>query len=182
MTNPVLNVIRARYSCRSYSAEPLTREEIDTLIESALCAPTGTNSQKIHVTAVVNKALLEEIDAAVIERFREDGNTVMLERLASRGNSVLFHAPCVFFLSSGGSMTPGFDTGIAAENIALAAKSMGLDSVIIAMISKTVKAKFEKRLELPEGYTFELAVAVGHAASGGGKQHAINPGRFNIIN
>ncbi|MBZ5495676.1 MAG: nitroreductase family protein [Acidobacteriia bacterium] len=36
-------VLRTRRSVRSYTAEPVSREEIQELIDSAVLAPTGMN-------------------------------------------------------------------------------------------------------------------------------------------
>jgi nitroreductase len=53
------------------------------------------------------------------------------------------------------------------QNIALAAKSLGLDSVIVGMpgvIFNGEKADYlRKRLNVPEGYIYGIAIAVGIA-------------------
>ena len=46
----VIDAIKERSSTRGYTAEPLTREQLDALIEAGLQAPTAANKQEIHFT------------------------------------------------------------------------------------------------------------------------------------
>ena len=61
------------------------------------------------------------------------------------------------------------DAGIAVENIALAAEGLGLGSLIIGCIKGALSGEkkdyFANELKLPDGYDFEIAVAVGHKAA-----------------
>lgn len=54
------------------------------------------------------------------------------------------------------------------ENISLAAEGMGLGSLIIGCIKDALSGEkkdyFAKALKFPEGYDFEVAIAVGHKA------------------
>ena len=65
-----------------------------------------------------------------------------------------------------------FDCGIIAENIALAATSLGLDNLICGLaafsFSGDRSAEFKRRLEFPEGYEIGIAVLLGYAANPGG--------------
>ena len=58
------------------------------------------------------------------------------------------------------------DAGIMVENIAIAAKGMGLGSVIIASIGGLLSApeglKWKQKLDIPEEYKFLIACAVGN--------------------
>ena len=58
------------------------------------------------------------------------------------------------------------DSGIAVQNMAIAAESMGLGNLIIGCVYDALhgekKAYFDKALAIPEGYSFQIALAVGH--------------------
>ena len=60
------------------------------------------------------------------------------------------------------------DAGIAVQNMALAAESMGLGTLIIGCVYDALngdkKEYFSRALQIPEGYSFEIALAVGHKA------------------
>lgn len=59
--------------------------------------------------------------------------------------------------------------GIAVENIALVAQSMGLGSLIIGIIDDTMRGEkkdyFAKALQFPKNHEFAISVAVGHRAT-----------------
>ena len=48
--NETLSVIEKRSSTRGYTAEKLTKEELDILVKAGLQAPTATNRIEIHIT------------------------------------------------------------------------------------------------------------------------------------
>ena len=58
------------------------------------------------------------------------------------------------------------DSGIAVQNMAIAAESMGLGNLIIGCVYDALhgekKAYFDKALAIPKGYSFQIALAVGH--------------------
>lgn len=60
------------------------------------------------------------------------------------------------------------DAGIAVENIALAAEGMGLGNLIIGCIKDALtgekEAYFADALHFPEGWGYEIAIALGHKA------------------
>ena len=59
--NEVTKTIAARRSVRKYSPRPLTAEELETVLECGLLAPTGSNRQRWFVAAVQDPTLLEEV-------------------------------------------------------------------------------------------------------------------------
>ena len=49
MTNQVLETIKKRSSARAYSADEITKEELEIILRAGLEAPTATNKQEIHL-------------------------------------------------------------------------------------------------------------------------------------
>lgn len=46
------DLIRARYSCRSYSAQPVTNDELGQVLEAARLAPTADNRQPFRLVVI----------------------------------------------------------------------------------------------------------------------------------
>lgn len=159
--NEVLRVIETRSSTRSYTGEKLTAEELDILVKAGLQAPTATNRQEIHITVVDgDHPILAEIEAEKNLGFG----------IANPEHNFYYEAPAVLILSAEAAFSwSKMDVGIAVENIALAAESLGLGNVIIGCIKMAMsgekKAYFDNALKIPEGYDFEIAIAVGHKAA-----------------
>lgn len=160
--NETLSVIEKRSSTRGYTAEKLTKEELEILVKAGLQAPTATNRREIHITvADGNNPLLAEIEE---EKNRVNGTP-------NPPANFYYDAPAVMFLSAEKEFPwSKVDAGIAVENIALAAEALGLGNVIIGVIKKALSgeksAYFAKALKIPDGYEFEIAIAVGHKATG----------------
>jgi nitroreductase len=179
MTNPVLDAIRDRRSIRQYKGDPLTKEQWDVLMEAAVEAPSARNGQPWHFSVVTNRALIDEINEAAIDEFKKDPES----KISARD---LFHgAPAAIFISCDhkGRWAP-HDCGLAVENIALAAHSIGLGTVILGLPEPAFKgpkgADFASRLKFPEGYSFEICLAVGTPA-GTKEAHPVNEGLVDYI-
>ena len=156
----VLSVLEKRSSTRGYTDQKLTKEELDILIRAGLQAPTAANRQEIHITVVdgSNPILTEIEDVKNAER-----------GIQNPPHNFYFEAPTVLILSAEKAFSwGGVDAGIAVENIALAAEAMGLGNLIIGCIKGALTGEkrdyFANALKFPEGYEFEIAIAVGHKA------------------
>lgn len=156
----ILRAIAARSTTRGYAPEKLTDEQVKTLIEAGLQAPTAANRQEIHFTAVPG-------DCPLLAELEQEKNA-----LANAAPPVNFYynAPVVLFLSGDAAFPwTAVDAGIAVENIALAAEGLGLGSVIIGCVRDAMlgekKEHFAQALHFPAGYQFQVAIAVGHKAA-----------------
>ncbi len=184
MDNEVLKAIRDRRSCRAFKDTKLSKEQVGALILAALCAPTGGNMRGVHVSAVTDAGVIEEMEQGIVAILQATKNESMLKKLAVHNHKAFYNAPVVFFLSVGNKITPQLDAGICAQTLALAAHSLGLGSVILAspaMLFGIDKAEsWKEKLQFPDGHNFAVAVAVGHAADTGAP-HEPDTGKAVII-
>lgn len=176
MTNEVLEVIRRRRSIRVFKDQQLKDEEIQTILEGGMWAPSGGNTQPWYFTVVQNQELLAELNVAA----KQNALRVFpqAQQMLSNENFQVFHnAPTVIFVS--GSANPaqaGFDstdpkiivmdTSAAVQNMLLTAESLGIGSVwmVMPVLAFTGDAGrvFTKRLAIPEGYEIMHAVSLGY--------------------
>lgn len=158
MSNQVLEVIERRSSARAYSAEKLTAEELDAILKAGLQAPTATNRREIRFSVVnTEEPVLEELEAE-LRKQRGEGK---------QPHNFYYEAPTLILLSAeDGFKWSKTDAGIAVQNMSLAAESLGLGSLIIGCIYDAMhgekKAYFSEAFGIPEGYSFEIALAAGH--------------------
>jgi len=144
----------ARRSIRRYTEEPVTEEQITTLLEAAMAAPSAGGRYPWHFVVVtddaVKKALSEVHEYA----------------------KMLLHAPlCIVVCGEPALSIPGRefywqqDTAAATENILLAATALGLGAVwcgVYPMESRVEGASLA--LCLPKGIVPFSYVAIGHPA------------------
>jgi nitroreductase len=180
--NEVIKAIAERYTCRDFSPEPLAAEQIETLVQAALAAPSAMNLQPWHLIVVTDKKFIEEIDAAGMEYIKHDPE--WYKRFAERGGKIFYNAPCIIFIAQDNSEAAPLDCGIVSQNIALAAHAMGLGSTICGMARYPLMGEngeeILSRLKFPEGYSFGMSVCVGKVNSG--KQpHEIDTNKVTYI-
>jgi len=81
----------------------------------------------------------------------------------------MYDAPLFVGIFAHPAKFSGVDAGIAVQNIALAAKSIGLDSVILGLPRLAFEgpnaAKYKKLLGIEVEREFMIGISVGHAAT-----------------
>ncbi|MDR1793967.1 MAG: nitroreductase [Erysipelotrichaceae bacterium] len=182
--NETLKTIHARCACRRYSDKPVEREKIDEILKAALAAPSGLNKQGWRIIAIINKELMADLEAEEM-RLLKAGDPAGYQRILSRGGVAFYNAPVMFLIVSDKQSTYWpMDCAIVAQNIALAATSLGLGNVICAMSSMIFagdkKEEFIRRCEVPEGFSYALSVLAGYADMDS-KAHEIDPDKAVVL-
>lgn len=147
----VLQAIRERRSVRNFREEPLTREQLETILEAAVWAPTGGNIQAWKFVVVTDPRRINDIKAFSPGMLPVPAALVVacsdLERASSRGGRLAAEVLTIC------------DVAMACQNMMLAAHALGLGSCVIRSFSQTGVARL---LGLPESIRPELLVALGH--------------------
>ncbi|MBQ4637609.1 MAG: nitroreductase family protein [Clostridia bacterium] len=152
--NDALKAIFERSSIRQYRSEQIKDEELDSLVKAALSSPSTRNSQPWHITVVQKREVQNRINEIINPQ-----------------RDLFYGAPTAIIISyTTDTAENGYfariDCGILIENIAIAAKSMGLGSVILGMSHQALddikRRQIEELLCFDEGYHFAIAIAVGY--------------------
>ena len=149
------HVLALRKSARSYTKEPVSKEDIEALIQAAQTASVGKhNDAGYELVAVTNPELLQQIDEEATEKYGKP--------------HMFFQAPLLLFIcetKDAFNHLKEFDAGIIAEHIHLKATELGLGSVVLFGFIHHLghEANYIKALHLPESTYPLLAVAVGHS-------------------
>lgn len=187
MSNPVLDAIAQRRSIRAYTPQQISEEQLQAILQAGLQAPSAVNAQPWHFTAVQDAALLARINEAFRAVALETATPENRERFSDPTYSVFHHAPTVIFISCPALEEKPYaqtDTGIAIENMALAAHALGLGSVILGMprlaFAGAEAAALRQALAFPEGYAYCLSIAIG-LPDATKEAHPVHPDRVTII-
>ncbi|MBR1470989.1 MAG: nitroreductase family protein [Lachnospiraceae bacterium] len=150
-----------RSSTRAYTAEKLTKEELDSILAAGLQAPSATNRQEIRFS------VLDGSDPVIEELEQEK----MRLRNAARGeHNAFYEAPTVIFLSAEDDFRwSKVDAGIAVQSMSLAAEDLGLGSLIVGSVYDAMRGEkreyFKEKMRIPADREFQIALAVGHKAA-----------------
>ena len=184
--NDTLKTISQRYSCRGFADEMPSNEQLNAITEAALHAPSGMNRQQWQIIIVKNKSLIREMDEEGL-RVLSSIDKSMYDRIMSRGGKLFYNAPCMAFIAIKEAYPKGaelIDLGIVAQNISLAATSLGIANLHCGLavfpFAGSRAGEFKKKLKFPAGYECGLAVLLGYAKEPAAP-HAPNKDKITFI-
>ena len=163
----VLDNILSRKSVRSYTDEPVSPEQVETLLKAAMAAPSGRNMQAWRFVVVREQPVKE--------------------KLAVGFNKMIAKAPVVIVVCGQVASDEGepnnnwtADCAAATENLLLAAEALGLGAVW------TASYPYEDRmtpaieaLSLPDNVKPYCIVPVGHPAGDDKPKDKWKPGNIH---
>jgi nitroreductase len=182
--NPVLESIHARRSIRRFQEKPVPRTDLEAVVAAGILAPNAVNQQRWHFTVIEDKARLDGLVGIIKENILSSGNKFLGERARAPGYHTFYHAPAVVMISGDkDAFAIQLDAGAAAENIALAAQSLGLGSCLMTspglLFAGAGGEALKRELGFPAGYTHVCSVALGYTL---GEPPATPPRHQDVVN
>jgi len=169
--NETLKTIFNRRSIRTFdNNRPVPEDKIRTLLDAAIMAPSTRNTQMWHFSVVRSKEIIDKMVARTKENIMKSENEFLKGRASSPDYHTFHRAPVVIVISGDpNARNIRFDIGAAAENICLAATSLGLGTCIIAssdyLFEGDDREEIKKMLGIPPGYEHICCIAVGYNAA-----------------
>jgi nitroreductase len=169
----IIEVIKTRRSVREYKDDDVPDEDIRFLIDCARYAPSGFNMQPWSFLVIKNKEVMRKLSEMgkssmipLLEPFRDASDRVAdyLMFLKRKDTDMFYNAPVlVIILGNKNSATADFDCAMAAQNMMLAAHSMGIGSCWIGGVLPALKDdEVLKELGAPEGYKAVAPLIFGY--------------------
>ncbi|MFQ6102414.1 MAG: nitroreductase family protein [Anaerolineae bacterium] len=150
MSRKLIQTIFARRSIRKYTAEPVDEEDVNTLLEAAMAAPSSSNRKPWHFVVVTDRRTLDAL--AEVHPY----------------GKMLFEA--VLCISVCGDPTISErswvqDCSAATENLLLAATALGLGAVWLGVHPMEERvAAIREVLNIPETIVPLNLIPIGHPA------------------
>lgn len=182
--NTVTDIIHKRRSTRSFQDRPVGPEQLETLLDAAIWAPSGGNSQTWLFTAIQNKEILLKLNELVREGFKvytpdDDYPGKRDAKILSQKESYnfYFHAPVLIIASNRPNYENAMaDCSLGLQNIFLTAESLGLGSCYINQLhwlrNDPGIRDFLFELGIPREHTICSSAAVGYI-----KKESVPPAR-----
>lgn len=152
MANEVLDVLKKRRTVRRFTDEEVTDEEVETILEMGMYAPTYLNRKPWHFVVVRDKALQEQL-----------GETLGIRPYVQEASAVI-----AVYGDPQMSDTWHLDGCAAIENMLIAATALGLGSAWAGSPGNVGWGKAEglmqEALKVPHGFSALSLVCLGHTA------------------
>lgn len=165
----ILDNIHSRRAIRQYTKQQVSKEQIDTVMKSAIFAPSGLNKQPWEIRVVQNPDILKEINQRFLNFAKGKEFQGSAARYREADFSIFHHAPTLIVIATD-KANPGakLDAGIALQNILLSAHAIGLGTcplgTLVATMNLPENQDILKLLNIPEGYEVTINVSLGHPA------------------
>lgn len=164
------DVIYTRRSVRRYLDRTVDKETIEQLIGAAVQAPSAMNTQPWVFAVVRDKALLKDIsDKCKAYLLRALDRMPALEQyrptLQDPEFNIFYNAPALVLVCSKPNLSPEprTDCALAAENLMLMARELGLGTVWIGFAYGFLNTPEGKQmLGVPSDYGVEAPIIVGY--------------------
>tara|TARA_Y100000310_G_scaffold318480_1_gene372627 strand:+ start:17638 stop:18198 length:561 start_codon:yes stop_codon:yes gene_type:complete len=164
--NEAIKTIKERRSVRAYKDKPIEKEKIDEILECGLMAPNARHLQPWKFIVLQNKELIKEIAKRIQDKVIDNQRYYFVkERAQTKEDAIFYSVPLVIFiLGDKTNHWSKIDCSLAAENMMLAAKSLGIASCPIGM-ARFVKEEKDiiEKLKFPENYELIITLVFGYA-------------------
>lgn len=163
----VMENIKTRRSCRSFTDQSICKEDLDRILEAGIYAPSGMNRQTWQFTVLRKKENIRKLARTVAD-------------VLGRGADYDFYDPVVFVLVSNERENPNgaADVACALENMFLAAHDVGIGSCWINQLKEICDEKEIRELldsyGIPENHVVWGCASLGYPA-GPAKEAVKNP-------
>lgn len=182
MQNEVLDAIRKRRSIRRFTDKPVDTPIIETLLEAGRLAPTAMGKQACHYLVITDPGTIAHLSKLCVDLVtfvmknawwtqlflpiarNKEFRQKVLSRRGGLEDPVYYGAPCIIALSAPKSSEHGLaDCMVAAENIMLAARSLGLGTVLVGYGAAFARRKEGRELvKMPKEMGVHGVVCVGY--------------------
>jgi nitroreductase len=176
--NETFKTIYERRSVRSYSEEGVDDSTINDIIKAGTSAPSAGNVQGLRFVVVTNRELMKRysdrakiiyIEVLQKETTSNKELSAQLMKAVSNPNfNIFYNAPVLVMVYTHPSVhKPVEDGSLAAENMMLAATSLGLGSCWIGFAQPLGSTKeFKEEIGMPSNHTLIAPLIFGHPKSG----------------
>jgi nitroreductase len=144
-TMSVPDVIMSGYSARSFSSDPVTDSDIETILRCGMKAPSARNSQPWRFTVIKDSELISDVLNGPAP-----GNVLIIIS-GTEDKKVGTYVD--------------YDCGLATQNMFIAAQSLGLGGRIYGSPVANINLK-KGSYGVPEGFRAVTVLRIGHISEG----------------
>jgi nitroreductase len=169
--NEIILNIKARRSVRDYLDRPVSEESVKKIIDAGIYAPTGFGSEPWFFVVVQNKEMMKRMSdyckpklLAQLKDMPNDNVAEFKNMLGREDFDIFYGAPLlVIVLGSNAGFTTDYDCAMCAQNMMLAATSMGIGSCWVGTACFFQdNVEFMSELGIPYDYRVIAPIVFGY--------------------
>ena len=136
-----LEAIRRRRSVRSYTGDPIPREDLEKIVDAARLAPSGYNRQPWEFIVVTDHSVIDQLKTAAL--WMENAGAII---------AVVMETSSKFWLEDGSA---------AVENILIASTALGYGSCWLQGDTEPREEELKELLGIPDDKKLLTLVPIG---------------------
>jgi nitroreductase len=161
--NETLKTIYERRAVRVYQDKPVPNDLIEQLLDAGRMAPSAINKQPWRFYVVTNKELIKLFSDEIGKVAAGHYHLAFASGLLKMVDAIFHGAPVVVFITAPkDSDWAPLDIGMCAQNIMLAAKSLGLDTCPVGMGKFIEETKSFSKLKVSDKEKVLLSITIGY--------------------
>ena len=173
--------IKGRRSVRSYTDEPVSKEQVEAVLEAGVWAPTAMQREPCRFIVIENKELIkyisDETKPLAKQRFPTYANY-----LSTEDDVICYNAPVLILVCTEKDQFADnnfADSVLVTENMFLKAYELGLGTCYMGFVL-LLKSKPDvlKKIGVPDNYEMMVPLILGHPKT---KQEAGKRKKPNIL-
>ena len=155
-----IECIKRRRSIRKYKSKPIDHSIIDSIVSAASYSPSWKNTQITRYIAIEDSSIQDTI----AERFTPSFNSNIVKQAPMLIAVTFVKGRCGFERDGSYSTKKGdrwqmFDVGVSCQSFCLAAKELGLGTVIMGIFDED---GISDLLHIPEDQELAALIAIGY--------------------
>ena len=157
--------IKDRRSVRSYTDEPVLKEQVEAVLEAGVWAPTAMQREPCRFIVIENKELIKYVSDETKPLAKQRFPTYA-KHLSTEDDVICYNAPVLILVCTEKDKFADnnlADSVLATENMFLKAYELGLGTCYMGFVS-LLKSKPDvlKKMGVPENYDLMVPLILGH--------------------
>jgi len=175
--------IKGRRSVRSFTDEPVSKEEVQAILEAGTWAPTGMNRQPWKFIIIENKKAIQLVSEETKVLVRQN-MPPLAKQYSTEQDVICYDTPMLILICTEKDKQWEnlnlLDSVLAAQNMFLKAYELGLGTCYMGFVSLlNNKPDATRKMGVPEGYDMLVPFVIGHPKAKQGKGKRKKP---NVLN
>ena len=174
--NPVLEAMYTQRAIRRFTTDPVSDDDVTTILKAAVRAPSGGNSQPWHFLVIRNRDVKRRIGEYHGRAALEARNESAKPRVGSPSSDYLIYnmedVPVLIIVCINANPAPpppdtpsGSSTYPAVQNLMLAARTLGLGSCITTRFRR-FETEVKELLGIPKEVDTAALIPIGYPGEG----------------